>query len=50
MRRRRLVTSLDAGAFPEIDKFLLDFASKSGWNAADTARLRVGRRRKRCSA
>ena len=40
MRRRRLVTSLDAGSLPEIDQFLLDFASKGGWNEADTARLR----------
>ena len=40
MRRRRLVTSLDSASLPEIDKFLLDFASKAGWNEADTARLR----------
>ena len=38
-RRRRLKTDLDMASLPQIDAFLREFASKSGWDEAATQRL-----------
>ncbi len=38
-RRRRLKTDLDMASLPQIDEFLREFASKSGWDEAATQRL-----------
>ena len=40
-RRTRLETSLDMAALPKIDAFLVDLASRIGWNEASTRRLRA---------
>ena len=38
-RRRRLKTDLDMASLPQIDEFLREFASKSGWDEAAAQRL-----------
>ena len=40
-RRRRLDVELDMAALPEIDTFLRELASRSGWNEPSTQRLRA---------
>ena len=40
-RRTRLETTLDITSLPKIDAFLLELASRIGWNDASTARLRA---------